>query len=78
MNHAQPQREQGTVSLSRGSESTLLIKLSGPWHLTRDVPSAAILRRELESAAMLEKVSFDTSGLTNWDSGLIAFLVQTK
>jgi phospholipid/cholesterol/gamma-HCH transport system permease protein len=27
---------------------------------------------------MLEKVSFDTSGLTNWDSGLIAFLVQTS
>lgn len=55
-----------------------MIKLSGPWHLTRNVPSAAILRRELESAAMLEKVSFDTSGLTNWDSGLIAFLVQTS
>jgi phospholipid/cholesterol/gamma-HCH transport system permease protein len=78
MNEANSNSEQGTVSVTRASESTLLIKLSGPWHLTRNVPSAASLRRELESAAMLETVSFDTSALTKWDSGLIAFLVQTS
>jgi phospholipid/cholesterol/gamma-HCH transport system permease protein len=78
MSQADSHSRQGTVSLSRANDSTLLIKLSGPWHLTRDVPSAAILRRELESASVLKKVSFDTSGLTNWDSGLIAFLVQTS
>lgn len=69
---------QGTVSATRAADSTLLIRISGPWHLTRDVPSAAILRREIESAAALKTVSFDTSGLTRWDSGLIAFLVQTS
>ena len=68
---------QGAVSVSRAADSTLLIRLSGPWHLTRDVPSAAILRQELESASALKTVSFDTSALTHWDSGLIAFLVQT-
>jgi phospholipid/cholesterol/gamma-HCH transport system permease protein len=78
MNEANSNTEQGTVSVARAGDSTLLIKLSGPWHLTRDVPSAAIFRRELESAAMLKTVSFDASGLTNWDSGLIAFLVQTS
>src|SRR5258708_28459515 len=69
---------QGAVSASRAANSTLLIKLSGPWHLTRDVPSAAILRQELESPGALKTISFDTSGLTHWDSGLIAFLVQTS
>ena len=69
---------QGAVSITRPADSTLLIRLSGPWHLTRDVPSAAILRQELESASALKTVSFDTSGLTHWDSGLIAFLVQTS
>ncbi len=69
---------QGAVSASRAANSTLLIKLSGPWHLTRDVPSAAILRQELESPGALKTISFDTSGLTHWDSGLIAFLIQTS
>ena len=78
MNEPNYNTEQGAVSVTRASDSTLLIKLSGPWHLTRNVPSAAILRREIESAAMLETVSFDTSALTKWDSGLIAFLVQTS
>jgi phospholipid/cholesterol/gamma-HCH transport system permease protein len=69
---------QGAVSVTRAADSNLLIKLSGPWHLTRNVPSAAILRQELESPSSLKTVSFDTSGLTHWDSGLIAFLVQTS
>ncbi|MGC2494180.1 ABC transporter permease [Candidatus Binatus sp.] len=69
---------QGAVSVTRAADSNLLIKLSGPWHLTRNVPSAAILRQELESAGALKTVSFDTSGLTHWDSGLIAFLAQTS
>jgi len=69
---------QGAVSVTRAADSTLLISLSGPWRMTRDVPSAAILRKELESASALKTVSFDTSGLTHWDSELIAFLVQTS
>ncbi len=52
--------------------------VSGPWHLTRDVPSAASLRSEIESTPMIKTVSFDTSDLADWGSGLISFLVQTS
>lgn len=69
---------QGTASVIHSGNSTLLIKLSGPWHLTRDVPSAASLQREIESTPMLKTVSFDTSDLADWGSGLISFLVQTS
>ena len=69
---------QRAVSVSRAADSTLLIRLSEPWHLTRDVASASVLNRELESARALKTISFDTSSLTHWDSGLIAFLVQTS
>ena len=69
---------QGSVRLTRADDRTLLIKLSGAWHLTRDVPSGALLRKELESVALLKGISFDTSELAKWDSGLIAFLVQTS
>src|SRR5260370_41173333 len=68
----------GTVSVIHTGNSTLLVKLSGPWHLTRDVPSAASLRREIESTPMVKTVSFDTSGLADWGSGLICFLIQTS
>jgi phospholipid/cholesterol/gamma-HCH transport system permease protein len=37
-----------------------------------------MLRREFESAARLKSISFDTSDLTHWDSGLISFLVQVS
>jgi phospholipid/cholesterol/gamma-HCH transport system permease protein len=78
VNNAEAQNEQGTVSLSRGKDSILLIRLSGPWRLTRDVPSVALLRRELEASPIPKAVAFDTSSLTSWDSGLISFLVQTS
>jgi phospholipid/cholesterol/gamma-HCH transport system permease protein len=72
------QREQGTVTVSRLDGLTLLVKLSGAWHMKRDVPSAAILSRELEASPTLKKVSFDASALKNWDTGLILFLTQTS
>jgi len=78
MNQVEPQSEQGAVSLSREKDSSVLIRLSGPWHLTRDVPSIAILRRELETPPVPKTVAFDTSSLASWDSGLISFLVQTS
>jgi phospholipid/cholesterol/gamma-HCH transport system permease protein len=75
---AYPNSAQGRVSLTRANDSTLLVTLSGPWHMTRDVPSTEGLRREIESASTLKTVAFDTSGLTHWDSGLVSFLVQTS
>src|SRR6266403_4247369 len=69
---------QGTVGVIHTGNSTLLVKLSGPWHLTRDVPPAASLRSEIESTPMVKTVSFDTSGLADWGSGLISFLVQAS
>lgn len=39
MNEARNTAGQGAVSVTHAADSNLLIKLSGPWHLTRDVPS---------------------------------------
>jgi phospholipid/cholesterol/gamma-HCH transport system permease protein len=70
--------EQGSVSLARSDRANLIISFAGPWHLQHDVPSAELVERELGSSPKIERVSFDTSGLRNWDSGLLAFLVQTS
>jgi phospholipid/cholesterol/gamma-HCH transport system permease protein len=70
--------EQGLVSFARTDKSTLLVSFAGPWRLRRDVPSAALIEKELRSSPKIERVSFSTAKLSNWDSGLLAFLVQTS
>jgi phospholipid/cholesterol/gamma-HCH transport system permease protein len=56
----------------------LVVRLSGPWHLRNDVPSAALARRELETKPPINRVTFDVSMLAGWDSGLVSFLVQLE
>ena len=69
---------QGTVSLIRAADSTLLIRLAGHWRLRRDVPSADIVRSELEAKAPPRRIGFDAKVLTAWDSGLVSFLVDVS
>jgi phospholipid/cholesterol/gamma-HCH transport system permease protein len=78
MNSEQTLAAQGTVSFSRADHSTLVVTVAGPWNLKQDVPSASVIRTELKASPEVRRVSFDTSRLTKWDSGLIAFLVKTS
>ena len=78
MNNELARSTQGTVSFSRIQDSTLLVTFAGPWHLKQDVPSAAVVSRELQSSPPVTRVSFDATHLTSWDSGLISFLVQAS
>jgi|SRR5581483_1501478 len=74
----QSQSGQGAVSFSLLDGATLLVSVSGPWHLKQDVPSATLVSDRLSSPPAVRRVSFDASGLVNWDSGLIAFLVKAS
>jgi phospholipid/cholesterol/gamma-HCH transport system permease protein len=70
-------REQGKVAFESQGDGALLVRLSGPWHLRNDMPSASILAEQLNRRPAPTRVSFDSSQLTDWDSGLISFLVQS-
>jgi phospholipid/cholesterol/gamma-HCH transport system permease protein len=70
-------KEQGSVAVER-TDATLVVRLSGAWHLQHDLPSPAVVLNELKTATAPKRVSYDTSRLTNWDSGLISFIVQTS
>jgi phospholipid/cholesterol/gamma-HCH transport system permease protein len=72
------EHSQGTLSLIRAADSTLLIRLAGRWRLGRDVPSADIVRSELETKATPRRIGFDAKDLTAWDSGLVSFLVDVS
>jgi phospholipid/cholesterol/gamma-HCH transport system permease protein len=77
MSLTQLQPQQGTVSLDR-SDATLMLRLSGKWHLSRDLPSASLVIPELAKQPVPRRLSFDTSGLSGWDSGLVSFLLDLQ
>lgn len=65
---------QGKISFELAGEASLTVRVSGHWHLSRDLPSGVIVIPEFQKHAALSHVSFDTSSLTGWDSGLVSFL----
>ena len=79
MNVDEAGSQQGKVSLDRASDGTLVVRVAGPWHIGKDIPSAALLTRELDAHPGAPKqLSFDAAELTRWDSGLLAFLTQAS
>jgi phospholipid/cholesterol/gamma-HCH transport system permease protein len=64
------------MSFERSSEETLLIRLVGSWETKLELPSVDEVRQHLESGSGVRHVTFDTEGLTSWDSGLLTFLIK--
>ena len=67
---------QDKISFSRSSEDTLVVRLAGSWKITQALPSADEVRVQLESSSGIEQITFDTQELTDWDSGLLTFLIK--
>src|SRR5918994_1925273 len=65
----------GELLCSRPTVETLLITLSGSWRLQDEVPSLTGVAQEL-AEPRLQRLTFDTTALTAWDSGLVTFLLD--
>src|SRR5271156_170581 len=63
------------LSLDRADDSTLIIKLLGKWHVSRNLPPASVVASELSANPAPARIAFDASQLSGWDSGLVSFLV---
>ncbi|MBW2709252.1 MAG: ABC transporter permease [Deltaproteobacteria bacterium] len=61
------------ISFDHSSEKTLLINLSGSWTLKNKRPSADVVKKEMTAGAAT-KIAFNTTGIRDWDSGLLIFL----
>jgi phospholipid/cholesterol/gamma-HCH transport system permease protein len=70
--NAEPIGERPGLSFERKG-TALLIRLSGEWRLTRDLPPIAPFVNQLESA-QTRQVSFESSALAGWDSSLLALV----
>ena len=62
--------DRGQISFDRDSDSTLVVHLSGPWHLQRDLPPISLLLSELGSRPETRRLAYETAELAHWDSGL--------
>ncbi len=64
------------LSITTPAADTLLVKLSGEWKITEQLPSAAEAQKPFESARGIRRIAFDTKDLGAWDSGLLTFLIK--
>jgi phospholipid/cholesterol/gamma-HCH transport system permease protein len=67
---------QATVQLEKSGDGEVRILLAGEWRLDNELPSADVVTGELMSPGTEHRVSFDTGGVSGWDSGLLTFLLK--
>jgi phospholipid/cholesterol/gamma-HCH transport system permease protein len=64
------------LSFDRSAEDTLLVRLMGNWTIGQKLPSGAEVQRQVESDPAIKQITFDTGELSDWDSGLLSFLIK--
>jgi len=62
------------ILLANPETDTLDIVLKGSWRLQDRLPSIEPVVKEISSNPGLQHISFSSSGITAWDSGLLVFL----
>ena len=75
-NTAEKAPEKCTLNFNRPTDNTLSILLSGCWKINMGIPSIDNLQNEIDSNPNIQQIAFDTQGITDWDSGLLTFLIK--
>ena len=63
-------------NFSMVGEDTLHLRLSGRWCIGCELPSASTVDERLDEAPAVKCITFDVDGLSEWDSGLLAYLLN--
>ena len=66
------------LGMNRSGDGTLLIELAGGWLLESGAPTFDAIMSVLTQEQGLIRAAYDASGLVEWDSAAISFLVQTS
>ena len=66
------------LQLQKSAEDTLTVALTGSWKLGEALPSADEIQQKLDGKPGINKIAFDTRQLTDWDSGLLTFLINLR
>ncbi len=66
----------GALFFARPSEDTLHVRVSGEWKLSNALPSADEVIRQAAAGPKVHQITFETTDIKGWDSGLLIFLVR--
>lgn len=64
------------ISFDYSTPQTLRLRLCGDWQISAGVPAAGEVLAQFSIHKDIQRLSFDASGLGNWDSGLLSFLFE--
>jgi phospholipid/cholesterol/gamma-HCH transport system permease protein len=64
-----------TVTWDRKPDASLLVQLAGDWTLRQNLPDVGTITESFAQATTIKQVTFDTTNLGRWDSGLLTFLL---
>jgi phospholipid/cholesterol/gamma-HCH transport system permease protein len=68
-----------SARLDPATEGRVTLRLGGSWRLDRPLPEVANLARDLDAATPAPMaLTLDCTGLTDWDSGLVAYLLGVR
>lgn len=76
--HAPAREKSHMLTINKAREDTVHLHLSGKWTVHGDLPTAAEVRQAITGAGSVQRVSFETSHLSEWDSSLITFLLKVR
>ena len=68
---------ENAVLLERNADA-LVVRIGGRWHLGRGLPSPNVIVSELSGPSPPRALLFLDSGITAWDSGLVAFVAEVS
>jgi phospholipid/cholesterol/gamma-HCH transport system permease protein len=76
--HSMTDEPRGRAELrcSHPTAETVQVELSGSWRLQDEFPALTDVEQQIEATPRLQRMTFDTSELTAWDSGLVTFLLE--
>jgi phospholipid/cholesterol/gamma-HCH transport system permease protein len=69
-------RSRTELRCRRPTADTLLVELTGSWRLQDEFPPLGDVEQSLNDTPRVQRLTFETTGLTGWDSGLVTFLLD--
>ena len=70
--------ERWQMRVEHPAEGTVLVRLSGSWKMEDRLPAVSDVQRQIEAGRAVQRIVFDTQGVTAWDTGLLAFVSKMR
>ncbi len=67
---------QCVMSFNRPDDKTLLVSIAGDFRTGNELPSSGEVENQIRSEPGIRELTFETEGLTGWDSRLLTFLIK--